>query len=64
MQVMHAFYIDEEATAILVRALDMSISQAALEAFFSRDDARSSCAGGSICQPLLQGEDEGGISYS
>lgn len=43
MQVMHSFYIHEEATAVLVRPLDMSISQSTLEPFFSRNNARSSC---------------------
>lgn len=40
---MHAFYIHEEATAVLVRPLDVSISQSTLEPFFSRNNARSSC---------------------
>lgn len=48
---MHSLHIDEEATAVFVRALDMSIVQSTFETVFSRDNARSSCA--ETCQKSL-----------
>lgn len=41
---MHAFYIYEEATAVLVRPLDMGIGQPTFEPLLSRNNASSSCA--------------------